>query len=265
MTTSGKFRVSATCDLGGLGAAQGPATTYLWIIPSFLSRLLPWVILLLAFSLRPNREPSAWWIWLPLGLVVGSTYAILLWEHSQFLFGISQELGLLVRGLAAGVGLLWLLSPYLDRRRGAGRFFGILLVQALGCGLATLSDPEWDDNFIFLILIFLMVICLVIFTVTFLVTGWLCRQRYGVSRILTRLSLTLVFFWLIAVGTVGMCTSAANEAWALFLSAFYGIAISLFVLLPFLVLAFSAPCYRERLKTLLKLARATLASPPSPG
>jgi hypothetical protein len=77
------------------------------------------------------------------------------------------------------------------------------------------------------------------------------------------LALSLVVLWLAAVVIGGPCVCGAVDLPGLPLNALSLAGASLILLLPFLVLALLNSCYRDRLKSLLKLTSDPAASPPA--
>jgi hypothetical protein len=251
----GKLEVAATRDLGGLGAEQGPPVAYAWIGPSVAPSLMPWLAVLAALCLRPNRSRAVWWIWLPLGLLVGVSYTVHLLDASGFMFELWLVLSQLVRALVFGLAFLWLLSPYLAQRGRLGRLTGMLLVLALGSGLSLLAGREWSDSGMFPATALAIGTSLLVLALALSTTAWLCRGRYEVFRVLAWLTLSLVVLCLTAVMTLALGTSSSDELWQLLLASVCLAGLGLILMLPFVLLAFLNSQYRERLQTLLRLSR----------
>jgi hypothetical protein len=175
LTATGVLQVTASEDLGGLGAKDGPPVDYQprrRMAPSVsttalrsedsLPPLVPWLGLLLLLALKSNRRPRAWWIGLPvlcgLGLraflpatllslpaqVPASLAAVVRLSAGGAALPPSDLLDILVQSvpaLAFAVAAVWLLGDYLPPKH---RFLTFLAVLFVLGGLAVPLSCQLD-------------------------------------------------------------------------------------------------------------------------
>jgi hypothetical protein len=266
--------VAAYADLGGLGTKQGPPVAFVWRMPLLLPLMLPWLAVLVLLALPSNRNPHAWWIWVPLiGLVLlGAGLNAAGESLSQEVFSYSVQTA---SAAAFGLTVLWLLGA------GVARF-----CRALGIGSAALAfaavsmlaffvspvsdlvaDASRWEPAVFLYLALFWLTGGVVFAGALNLTGRSCRSRTSRVRILLWLPLWLWVLWLAAgglVSCVARLVSGENFDWTALLQAPIILAlVSFATMLPFLILSFSNALYHERLMHLLRIP-AVAAPPPTP-
>jgi len=267
-------KVVAYADLGGLGAKQGPAATFVWRLPTVLPLLLPWLVVLALLALPSNRQGRAWLIWVPLAALALSGAG--LWESADA--ATNEGLGYFAQAAGAaafGLAAIWLLGTALARRR---RAFGIVLMALVFAAVSLLAlvvSPVWEQMWdlrghepaLPLYLLIFWIASGFAYAGALSLTGWMCRRRFGVLRVSLRLLFWLWVIWLMAGGLlVGVVTlgSSGGFEWLGFLMATIVVSlISYGLVLPFLILSFASSFYRERLKNLLRLPAET-AAPPAP-
>jgi hypothetical protein len=261
--------VAAYADLGGLGTKQGPPVTFVWQMPLLVPLLLPWLAVLVLLALPSNRDPRAWWIWVPLiGLVLlGTGLSAIGEELNQEIFSYSVEAA---SAAAFGLTVLWLLGTALARR---GRALGITLAALAFAAvslLAFLVSPvselvadlsRWETAaFLYLALFWLT--GGVVFAGALNLTGRLCRRRPSRVPILLWLVLWLLVMWIAAAWLVSCMTkliSGESFDWTALLVAPVILAlVSFATLLPFLILSFTSAFYRQRLQQLMRLPAAAV-------
>jgi hypothetical protein len=231
------------------------------------------VLVALLVLVKPNRRAQAWLIWLPvLAVSLGwSMLARLLFLSAE----TAEPLGGFLTALAASWAAVWLLAPWLARRRIlAGLALAMVAMLAVGgvyyasvYGFRSLGGPE-----------FLSVLhgvgALVLLVATVLGASR-CHNAYQPRRFLAWLLLwmtvvPLVVFPLAVLGTL-VATSIGSEglpgllelvslaAMALISSVIGGAVLgaALYMLnLPFLFLAMRNPFYRTRFQDALRLTPA---------
>lgn len=264
--------MAAYADLGGLGTKQGPPVAFAWKMPLLVLLLLPWLAVLVLLALPSNRNPQAWWIWVPLiGLVLLGAGLAAVGEALN-----AEVLAYAVQAAsAAGFGLtaLWLLAASLARR---GRALGIALASlalAAVSLLAFLVSPaselvgdvsRWGPA-IFLYLALFWMTDGVVFAGALNLAGWLCRSRFSRARISSGLLLWLWVMWIAAAGLlscVAKLVYGESFDWTALLVAPIILAlVSFAILLPFLILSFNNAFYHERLKHLLRLPAVAVPLP----
>ena len=267
-----------------MGATEGPPLAYHGPATNLLPRLLPWLAILALLAFKPNRGWSAWWIWVPLACLAIGWH----WLQPESAGGrsslpndILDALFDVPRALAFGVAALWLLAPYLGRRRKFSTFLGMLVVLAgfsvFSCAVTAGMDqgavipdiPIINNSFVVAagldegvaqrVLLALLALAI---SVAIGLSGVGCRGRYRPFRFCLWLAGAL----LVAVCVIGlllyvfgMITSGGRISWSLFfVSVFLVAAVNYATLLPFLLLSWASPLFRERLKTLLHVKSEAL-------
>ena len=219
--------------------------------------LLPWLAILVLLVLKTNRCAQAWWIWLPLGCLV--LLGSMMQSSSDLL--PSPILGLfleVVIALAFGLAAVWLLSAYLGRKHRFLTFLGLLFALA---GFSVLSFVVRQGSDVLeretLQSGFLLAACVVVISVAVSLAGLLCRRRYRPVRFSLWLIASLLVVWLMIVTPFFVVALVANgggiPVMALVASVLTMAGINLVLLVPFLILSFTSPFFRERLKCLLHM------------
>ena len=261
----------AYSELGGLGSKQGAPVVYDWVMPSVMPQVLPWLAILGLLMLKSNRCGSAWWIWVPLGLVGGMASAptvLGLLLPSEF-----EDFMELFSALAFGVAAVWLLSGYLGWKHRMLAFLGILVAQGGFSVLAYVIRHGWEEvRSETLVLGIALSASALIMSAALTLAGWVCRGRYGWLRLSLWLVAALVVFWALVIVpffVVAVISSGGNvPLLAVFPALGAAVGITFGALLPFLLLSFANGFYRERIKALLHLGGAPppppLITPPMP-
>lgn len=250
-------------DLGGLGAARGPAVAYVWVPPSRMPLLLPWLGVFLLLLHQPNRRRPAWWIWLPLAAIVLAEPGLQRWLG----FIPSQPRDVLCEGVEAlgfGIAALWLLAPALENRSRLVTFLGMLLVIGLASTLIFAVRLGWQSGGIgmeFGLFLLLAVLCI---SLALTLAGWTARRTYGPVRAAIWL---LIWFAVTATAlatpflAVFVWISGGAAPWRQLLVAAWVIAgVSFATLLPFLILASLNSLFGERIKELVHLGKPAPAT-----
>jgi len=256
-TAAGNLSIVASADLGALGARAGAAVPYHWEMPNLAPYLLPWLVILGLLTLKPNRNPATWLVWLP----VMVAYLI-----SQLPLGLPSQGGYLLDAagaLAFGLAAAWLLSPYLRRaHRVTTAVCTFLTLVAFGLffiatkQFSNLSSLEWIFQ--------LMVLGMggLASTVGLGLGGWLCRRQFQAIRLYLGVLVCLLVVWFgitLPFFLTAVASSGSELPWSEFLVPILGVAgVNFALLLPFLILSSASSFYRERLKWLLHV------SPPAP-
>jgi len=252
LTLAGDLRVVASADLGGLGAKEGPPASYSWTMPSLMPLALPWLALLAWLMLPPNRTGRAWWIWLPLAGVVGltSTLRALLENLPGMGFDMVADAA---GALAFGPAALWLLASYLKGRHRLLTFLAMLVIQGVMSLVAWgVVDEGLGPEFFLPV----MGCWIAASSVALSLAGWVCRRRFRPRRLLLWFLIWLVSSWMAAITPMFLNASAAGASglWGMFATVVATATGFVFVTwLPFLVLSFANPFFRERLGGLLRL------------
>jgi hypothetical protein len=262
----GNLRVVASSDLGPLGSRDGPGVAYNWVSDGLSSQVLPWLALLGLLALKPNRQGSAWWIWLPLGAIVVATQVPwpMLPSGGDFFLDI-------VTALAAGLAAVWLLSDSLRQQRRFLTFLSVFLVLAVFSWLAFAARQGWyllNAQAVQAGLALAMGV--MVTAIVLALAGLVCRGGYSPLWLYLWSYLLLAAVWLVIIapfGLIAMMTSNGGIGWFDFLTPVVVAAtLNYAVLLPFLLLSSASPFFRERFKVLLhvRIEAPPLIVPPTP-
>ena len=251
--------------MGGLGTKQGPQAGFVWTLPNLLPLLLPWLVVLALLALPSNRNARAWWIWVPLvgcALLDAGLATTFDAQNSEMVSYLIQG------GLAAAFGLaaIWLVAGGLAQRHRAtanvrtALTFGIVSLIAFAVGPA--GEQVWDLSQWepLALLVYLPMFWLtggLVYAGALNLVGCTCRKRLDCMRVSVWFPGCLLALWLVAgsvmagvltfVSGGGFDWSASAIGSSVFTLVSFGVA------LPFLILSFACPFYRERLKSLLRL------------
>jgi hypothetical protein len=205
-------------------------------------------------SLRSNRTAQAWWIWLPLGCLIGINAA---WPMLGFVPAEASDLvGLPLDAFAFGLASVWLLAEPLQQRL---RFLVFLKMLAALAGISAVLlviRLDWETPFEAILSLALVGLCSLVATTGFTLAGWLTRGAYRPAGLALWLALLLAAGWLVIITPFFLLNLAAGGVaeWLELLQVILVFAgITWGVMLPFLLLAFANPFYRDRLKALLQL------------
>jgi hypothetical protein len=259
--------ISSSQDIGSLGIKEGTATIYSWKWYYSAPALGLWIVLALVILLvRDNRDPRVLLIFIPIFLVR------LLWSWFQPILGApSDALGVikvLVDALAVGMAMLLLLANKLGNRNRFVSFLLALVVLIAVTIVAIVSYQVWLSGAAFEVFI-IQALGIVTMLLVFVLAGWRCRKRYGPWRFMLWLALwTMVVsivafltFFLIAVGPSNQAEELIRQIPGVLLVGLI-FAICIYMLnLPFMVLAFVTPFFRERFYAYFHLKSMPISSP----
>ena len=249
----------ASADLGGLGAKEGSPLTYTWTAPSLVPQVLPWLAVLVLLAFKANRRAQTWWIGLPL---VGVA-ALNAWLPSALSFLPSTVMDLFLEvasTLGFGVAAVWLLAPYLVRTHRFLTFLCILPTLAAFSLLVFVVRQDWgEDGAAAVVLPGFMGLMLGVLAISgaLALAGLTCRRRFRPLGLSLWLMAWVVAVWLVATSPFFVFAALASGGRAPWREFFGGVltlaGVCYAALLPFLVLSFANPGYRQRLKDLLHL------------
>jgi hypothetical protein len=240
-----------------LGATTGPEIAHQWSPPSRLPRFLSALALLLLLLPKRNRSLQALWVAVPLAFSLA--LVSLLWAITGIGSDTPEGLFEISSAVPFGLAAVWLLSPFLTRRRRFVTFLGVLATMELFSLFAcAVAQPRDRDSSLGYVLIGGAVLVLLL-SLAINLAGWSCRRGYDRGRLSLWMILWIMAGWLVVfvvmsrIERPGPLLEMAT-AFAIFC------AISFGVLLPFLLLSFANAFYRERLTELLRPADT---APPS--
>ena len=243
-----------------MGPQQGVATDFNWKWHYSAGRWFIWLALILAlFVPKANRDIRVLLILIPLTIV-----NFLWWIFIQNVRMNSTdafEFGIIFNSLAVGVTVLWLVAQYFKKYGGTVRFLLSFLTIVIVAALGTLAH---SSKFSTEMVLFLTLFVLMAFTILISITlsRRFCKGTYRPIRFLLWLALCMllgsfvVTSGFIIVGSVFF--SKGSDPFEIILVLLLGGSIfGLFLYainVPFLILGFVHPFFRERFCACLSLA-----------
>lgn len=251
-----EFKFVAVKDLQGLGANEGPGIVYQWSPPSPIPGLIPWLALLILLALPANRTLKAWWIVVPVAVLVLAALkvdAVL----SSLNIAPGAEFGRIYKALAMSAAAVWLLLPYLKKSYRILSYLLMLVVWGLGGAAAFIIGAVFslgdETTLPMLITLAVLTFCTV---AAFVLSGLLCRKHYRPVRLAVWPAVFLGALPLIVTVPIILIANAAGGLvpWKEVIGAILGVSEGCYlVLLSFLVLSFANSHFRRGLKELLHL------------
>ncbi len=262
----------ASQDLGQLGPKDGSPVLFHWRWYYHEPALPLWaLIVLLLLVPKANRHRQAWLILIPLVLV------LVVWRMPTRLLSMSdgstETLGFFVVSGALAWTMVWLLGHRLASRSRIVTFFltaGVMLAIGL---LSYYCQFEDSNDFLPLAIIFS--VCVAILLLAMMITSSFCRKKYSPRRFLAWLIVwngVVTFTLMMSYGALMMLVQPRLRDLLAFMLVAVPVTLLLagilyLVNLPFLILAFKSPFYRERFESmfLVKKTGAELPSGSIPG
>lgn len=254
-----ELRIVGSCAMGELGPSESQPVFFHWRWYYHVPTWPLWTLILLLLVVpKPNRNRQAWLILLPLGLV------LLVWRMPFTLLGapasITETFGFFVVTGTMAWSAVWLLGQWLSTRY---RIFTFLLLAAVMLAFGLFSYAcQFEDTRQWARLSFYYVLWVLIPLLAMMLSGYHCRRIYSSRRFLLRLLVwigvfplgLLLVFAAIALAMGGGPPLAVlvpiSMMWLLLAGILY------LVNLPFLILAFNSPFYRERFERVFRVAKA---------
>jgi hypothetical protein len=218
-----------------------------------------WVILFGAIILtKANRNPRTLLIILPL-LAVN-----LIWFGFVKLLNFPSltimQFNLLFNSFTVGITLLWLLAHKLGNRNRFITFLLALIIMIVISIIGQATNGKFSEQTI-IFLSFIIFLSLAVL-ISFVLAGWRCRTNYNGLRFILWLALWsiiaslaammifMVFAWIVQRPPINMLKSILLQA--LIMGLVTGLLLYA-INLPFMILAFYSPFFRERFYACLRL------------
>ncbi len=255
----GPLSIVASSDLGDLGSHESEPVVVEWHWYEHLPYLFGWLLILaLLVIVRENRNGQAWTILIPSLLLY-----FVLWPWIVRLLGLGSRmediLGDPIQLLIVGWTAVWLVSPWLARYRPSVIFLlalGLVLLMGAVFYFAVYQSLDMQPILFF----YPMAIFTLLLGIS--LTARSCRGVYRPKAFMAWLVLWLPIGAAISLSGMMVVTMMMNSsvpALSLFLIILtVGSAIiagMLYLLnLPYMILAFRCPLYRERFQKILRLS-----------
>ena len=218
---------------------------------------------------KANRNIHALWIVAP--LVVLNLLYFAFKKISGMPSSAALQFDILFQSMLIGISVLWLLANYLVRFGGIVRFLLSFVTMMIVTGLGILSfSTEFSDETVMFLALFVFAVLTMLVAIT--LSRRLCRGRYHPVRFIlwmglwTILASIFAMFGFIIVGSIIM-SSGPDLSEMLSIIGFGGLifGLCLYVLnLPFMILGFVHPFFRERFCAFLRL-KPVFAAPKQAG
>ena len=255
----GPLSIVASSDLGDLGPHESAPVVVEWQWYEHLPYFFGWLLILaLLVVVRENRNGQAWTILIPSLLL-----AFVLWPWIVQLLGLSSRteeiFGDSIQLLIIGWTAAWLLSPWLARYRPSVIFLLalglVLLIGAVFYFAVYQSSDIHPMLFYYPMAIFALLLGISL-------TARSCHGVYRPNAFMAWLVLWLPIGAAISLGSmlvVVMIMNSSVPPLSIFLITLpVGSAIIAsmlyFLNLPYMILAFRCPLYRERFQKILRLS-----------
>lgn len=244
-----------------MGTAQSQPVSLQWRWYYGLPELAPWGLIgLLLILPKANRNWQAWLILIPLGLVM------IVWEMPMRLLSMPSAgmeiVGVFIKSLAMALTAVWLLGNRLSDRHPISAIVLTLAIMAAVGGLAYVGTFGLALTVDLVRLAVAYGICVTTLLLGMTLSPLSCRRLYAPK---------LFMFWLAlwtGVGLVGsmlilavvlMAVEPGNpsifQMFVVFV-AVYSLAVGTILYLinlPFMILAFKSPFYRQRFQNVFRL------------
>ena len=261
----GQLKIVPFADIGQLGSHEGQTVEFNWKWYYSAAKWIIWLALVLAFvAPKANRNIRALWILVPLGIV-----NILWWffmEYARMNSTDALQFSIIFNSMAIAVAVLWLVMHYFKGFGSVLRFLLSFATVVFIAGLGTLaySTEISTETTLFLILFTLMALTMLI---AITLSRRFCGEKYRpicfllllVPSILLISMVTSSVFFLIGYIIFSSGPASVLEI-LIFIFAGLIFGLSLYILnLPFLILGFVHPFFRERFCECLRLKPAPTA------
>jgi len=257
--------------LGKAGSHESPPVFCEWRWYYHLPSLALWGLIALALIVpKENRHPQAWLILIPIFLVM------MLWQMPLRLFPLSPSTanpsGFRVNSLAMAWAVVWLLGHRLRSRRPRATFWRMFIAMMVVGVLAYVGEYGTEPTSNMLVLLIPYGVLALALLLPMALARLCCRKRDRPGPFMAWL-----FLWMAFVPGAGMLLCVTIMAIAqppelgMFLPVIFLVQAAIMALfltvilylfnLPFMLLAFKSPFYRERFQITFGLEAKSGQSP----
>jgi hypothetical protein len=259
VTVTGQLRIVPSSNLGDLGPQQGQAEIFNWKWYYSATGSVIWLALILAiFVPKSNRKLCVLRIFIPLGVV------LLLWSFYKWFIDMTsseaKQWDLLLQSFVISLVILWLLAKQFDTFSGFVRCFLAIGVFAVVTVLDIISNYLGFFRESIILVVFLISSGLILLF-AMIAASKLCKGLYLPKRFMLWLVLFMPVCGIIAmIGCVivSMIIMHSVPPLKVLLSQvpIIGLCFGLLIYvvnLPFMILMFGDPFFRERFCACLNL------------
>ena len=260
----GRLKIVPSTDIGQLGPQQGKAAGFDWKWHYSAARWIIWLALILALiAPKANRNIRVLLILAP--LIIVNLLWLLFMKFAKMNSTDVQEFTLIFNSMAVAVTVLWLIANSFTRFGSAIRFllsFGTVMIVA-GLGPWSYFAEFSSEMALFLALLVFMALTML---AAITLSRRLCGGKYRPVCFMLWLALWMLLGsfvatlgFLIVASIITSSGQGLSELILMFALAGMIFGLCLYVLnLPFMILGFAHPFFRERFCACLRL-KETLA------
>jgi hypothetical protein len=237
-----------------VGPQHGEAVNFDWKWSYSAPGFVIWLVLILAIVLpKANHNPRILLIFVPLVLV--NLFWLVLKKVSGMPSSSASQFDTVFYSMAVGIAVLWLVANYFERFGGFVRFLLSFITVVAVAALGTLSYSTEFSNEMVLFLAFFGFLTITILCAT-TAAGKLCHWKYRPPRFMLWMAVWMLLVSLITtfgffiVGTAITSSGPGPDVLkAILMLTLVGLIFGLFLYvlnLPFMILGFANPFFRER-------------------
>lgn len=262
----GQLKIVPSADIGQLGPHEGETAGFNWKWYYSAARWIIWLALILAFvAPKANHNIQALWVLVPLGIVN------ILWcffmESAHMNSTDALQFGIIFHSMAVAVAVLWLIMHYFKGFGGVIRFLLSFTTVVIIAGLGTLAySTEISTEMAFFLILFTLMTFTMLIAIT--LSRRFCGETYRPICFLLLLVPSILLVGLVTssafflIGYI-IFSSGPNSVLEILIFICFGLFFGLFLYmlnLPFLILGFVHPFFRERFCACLRLKPVPVAS-----
>jgi len=265
----GELKIVPTVEVGQVIPNVVETTIYNWKWYYTAQGFAVWLVLIPTLVLpKSNRDLRALLIFVPL-LVVNRLGAPLIGGFGMISIRAVQ-LDTLMQSMAAGMAVLWLTADSIMRYAGRIRFLASLGTVSLVAGFSTLSCYSGLSGDLPLSLALIAVLALALLA-AMVMTRTICNRRFRPVDFMIWLAASMLVTGML--GVLGLYVASSDPSWARLgqalprtLTTALTLGVGLYLVnLPFMILGFANPFFRERLEGCLRLKPTAKTDVPSIG
>lgn len=259
ITTFGELKIVPSADIGELGPSEGTIITYNWMWYNNVTGLFLWIALLSAILfVKANRNRHVLLIFIPIFLVYFLSHGFFKLLNAPS--AEASQMGIVITSYATGLSALWLLAQKFKSKNNFVTFFFAFVVAAGFAIIGLISNSGWDLDMQGILFLLIQIIMIFAVLLAFILARRGCRKRYSGIKFMLFLAL-----WMLVICIVGMFAfyfillgiqGVSIEFEVILVASIAGLVVGLicyFVNLPFMILGFVSPFFRERFYTCLHL------------
>jgi hypothetical protein len=254
-------------NFGDLGQQSGEAAAFDWKWYYSAPGSAIWLVFLAALALpKSNRNINILAVFFPIA-VLNLLWPILV-KITSMPVSAQSTFSTLYQSLIIGIALLWLMSDYIGRFGVFAKFLLSSVIMFVTVSLCVLSySTSFTEDVAVLLTLFTCMTFALLFAITF--SRLMCKQKYSQKRFMVWLALWMLLLGSLATIMFFIMVSLIQSSWpSNLISEFssvagigliFGLVVYVFNL-PFMIMGFVNPFYRERFLTCMRLKPAAVST-----